>query len=329
MTDDDEPTMSILKRLVLGITACFGSGCGSRAFEEHRLLDPCITDGARLTVYASVERGTRETHSGVFNPNGPSTWDRVAQADLYELEFELRDDAAAISRTRHLLGIQGRPLAPAITETDGRLDLAPLPPEGEREARELAPTGSRCCVRRGDRFFVYSDAARGTELDAGTVPAPGSVRFTWDGERLYIISWDAEGRVSRIFSTAVGSGGEWDEFRYDAELTPLDGDRGATYVEAYDLLDGEPVLLLRKCYTSSNGSPAPRVNTLAIVRGTRVVSTWTGDELGWIQPDIRAVVGWQRSFGALQATLTLRSLDDGSLRTWEIDARPVLDRPAR
>ncbi len=32
--------MSILRRLALGLAACFGVGCGSRTYQEQRLLDP-------------------------------------------------------------------------------------------------------------------------------------------------------------------------------------------------------------------------------------------------------------------------------------------------
>ena len=320
--------MSVLKRLLLGVTACFGSGCGSRDFLERRLLDPCITDGTRLTAFVGVERGVRTTSGGSFNPNGPRTTDAVAQADLHQVEFTLGDGAATLTGARHLLGIAGRPLASAITTTDGGLSLAPLPSADDAEMRVIAPTGNRCCVQRQGRFTVYADATRTTELDAGIVAAPGQLRFTWNGERIYLIVCDAEGRLSRIHTTAVGARGAWEMLTYDAATMPVDGDPGSTFVEAYDRVDGDPVLLLRKHYTAREGAER-RSATCSILRGSRLVSTWTDSAPGWIQPDIRAVVGWQRSHGSLQATLTLRSLDDGALRMWNVDARAALTRPGR
>jgi hypothetical protein len=62
----------------------------------------------------------------------------------------------------------------------------------------------------------------------------------------------------------------------------------------------------------------------ALLHGQGLVATWTGDPPGWIRPDLRAVLGWHYSFGSLQATLTLRSLDDGSSRSIAVDARPAL-----
>lgn len=321
--------MSILKRLMVGLVACFGAGCGARTFHEQRLLDPCITDGKRLTVYASLEHGTRETRGSHFNPNGTKTVESVTQGDLYEVEFDLRGDAATLTGIRHLLRVAGRPLASAISTTEKSLSQVPLTPVDSTETLVRAPSGDRCCVRSRDRFVVYADAARTTELDSGTVPALGILRFTAGGERLYVISSDSEGRVSRISTSSVGSRGTWDEIRYDAAQTPLDAHPGATSVEGFDVLDGEPVLLLRKYYAPGNSSPSPRPQSFAILRGGRVVAIWTAETAGLIRPDIRAVVGWYRSGGSLQATFALRSLDDGSSRTWQIDARPVLDQPRR
>lgn len=317
---------SLLRRLSLGLAALLGAGCGARTYTERCLLDPCLTDGTTLTVYLSVETGTRETSGGAFNPTGPQTKTTVTRSDLYQADFALSRDTATFLAGKHLLGVEGRSLDTAITTTDGLLNLVPPSATNDAEVVCLAPLGQPLCVRRDDRFTIYSDASRGAEVDAGSVPTLARLRLTWNGDRLYAIDSDAEGRISRIHHTTVGSGGVWESLVYDAGVTPLDADPGRTYVEAYDVLDGEGVLLLRKSYDQSGNMSEYRGQSYALLRGQRLVATWTGDSPGWIRPDLRAIMGWHRSHGSLQATLTLRSLDDGSLRTIAVDARPALPR---
>lgn len=311
----------LLKRLMLGLAAIVPIGCGTRSYREHNLLDPCITDAATLTVYVKVETGTKKTSDPAFNPMGPRTTVTVERADLYRADFKIAGGAAAFLSSEHVLGLDGRPLEEAITAGDGFLALIPPPGAADDEMHTLAPRGNGYCVVR-DGYTVYTDTARTTEVDRSAREIRDALRFTWMGDQLYYVETDVAGRVSRIHRTKVGSGGVWDEMTYDAALTPIDAHPGRTYVEGYDLLDGEPVLLLRKSYDA--GAAIDRGSTGALLRGGRLVATWSSPEPGWIRPDIRAFVGWTRSYGSLRATLTLRSLDDGSLRTIPVDATPAV-----
>lgn len=314
--------MSLLRRLCVGIAALFGFGCGPRAYTERLLLDPCITDGASLSVYVQVETGTAETTGGGFNPTGPRTTRTVDRADLYRADFALSGSTATLIGSEHLLGREGKALDQAITTTDGYLGLTRPPPDHIL----VAPLGNYVCEHGDGRFTVYADNDRTKVVDRGDLPKPSFLRFTWSGERIYAIDSDAEGRISRIRHTRVGSGGVWEEIGYDAAATPIDADPGQIMVEAFDLLDGEPILLASKSYVQTGGMMDYRSSTYALVRGQRLVVAWTGDPPGWIRPDLRALVGWHRRYGSLQATLTLRSLDDGTERSLAVDATPALPR---
>jgi hypothetical protein len=316
--------MSLLRPLVLGLAACLGSSCGPRAYQEQRLLEPCLTDGSTLTIFIGVKSGTREVSRGGFSPNGPHTTTRIERADLYRADFVLTGDAATLTDTQHLLGLDGRSWDTAITTADGFLSQVPPPPENDTEIQVLAPQGNGFVVFAKSRYTVYADPTRTQVVDVGTAPDPGFLQFTWSGERLYLIAADVEGRRFRILSTVVGSQGVWEEVVYDALVTPVDADPGRTYVEAYDVLDGQPLLLLRKQYAQREGHPHPRRSTYSLLHDQRLVATWTGDPPGWIRLDLRAVVGWNYRIGVLEATLTLRSLDDGGLRSITVDARPAL-----
>jgi hypothetical protein len=204
------------------------------------------------------------------------------------------------------------------------LRQSPPPALVDGKAVHLASDGQRLCVRLRDRFTVFGDTARGRQLDAGTVPTLANLQFTWAGDRLYAIETDAAGGTSRVHHTRVGSGGAWESLTYDPASMPVDAEPGQTWVEAYDMVDGEAVLLVRKSYARGAGAAGSRGPTYAILRGPRLVASWSGDPPGRIRPALRSIVGWHRSLGSLRAVLTLRSLDDGSVRRIAVDAGGAL-----
>lgn len=313
--------MRPLRRLVLVLAAVLGVGC-SRSFNDSNLLGAYHFDGSKLTVYVLRESGVHEERGSAFNPNGPQTHTTVATSDLHRLTFTVAGTTATFTGTEQLLHQEGRSIRENLTIAPGFLDLQAPPAKDDEEIQLLAPLGNAfLVVRRDERYTVYADRMRQVIIDQGPFSTYNTPHFTWSGERLYYLATAPDGR-QHIHTTVVGSG-VWSEVIYDARTQPLDKLPGNIYVEGYDRIDNDDVLLLRKSYTYTDPRLGDGRTSYHLLRGTRLLATWTGNEPGFIRPDLRALVGWQdRAYRKLTATLSLRSLDDGTERRIAVDPRP-------
>lgn len=310
--------MRPLRRLVLVLAALLGVGC-SRSFNDSNLLDAYHFDGSTLIVYVHRESGVHEERGSAFNPNGPQTHTTVATSDLHRLTFTVAGTIATFTGTEQVLHQEGRSIRENLTMAPGFLDRQAPPVKDDAEIHLLAPLGNAYLVKRDKRYTVYADRMRQAILDQGEHKTYDALHFTWSGERLYYVTTAPDGR-QHIHTTAVGSG-VWSEVIYDARTQPLDKLPGNIYVEGYDRIDNDDVLLLRKSYTYTDPRLGDGRTSYSLLRGTRLLATWTGNEPGFIRPDLRALVGWQdRAYRKLTATLSLRSLDDGTERRVAVDA---------
>lgn len=312
--------MRPLRRLVLVLAALFGVGC-SRSFNDRNLLDAYHFDGSTLTVYVLHETGVHEERGSGFNPNGPQTKTTVATADLHRITFTVAGTTATFTGAEQLLHQDGRSIRDDLTIAPGFLDRQPPPAEDDAEIQLLAPLGNAFLVVRDQRYTVYADRRRQAILDQGPFTTYDTLHFTWSGQRLYHVATAPDGR-QHIHTTVVGSG-VWSEVLYDARTQPLDTLPGTIEVAGYDRIDNDDVLLLRKSYTYTDPSLGDGRTSYHLLRGTRLLASWTSDPPGFLRPDLRALVGWQdRAYGKLTATLSLRSLDDGTERRIAVDPGP-------
>lgn len=312
--------MRPLRRLVLVLATLLGLGCASRSYNDSNLLDAYHFDGSKLTVYVHRESGVREERGSAFNPNGPQTQTTVATSDLYRVTFTVAGTTATFTDAEQLLHEDGRSIRKDLTVAPGFLDQQSPPAEDDAEIHLIAPLGNAFLVVRDKRYTVYADRMRQVTIDHGALKTYDTLHFTWSGERLYYIATAPDGR-HHIHTTVVGSGGVWSEVIYDARTQPIDKLPGNIYVEGYDRIDNDDVLLLRKSYTYTDPRLGDGRTSYSLLRGTRLLATWTGDPPGFIRPDLRALVSWQdRAYGKITATLSLRSLDDGTERQIAVDA---------
>lgn len=314
--------MRPLRYLVVALATVFGLGC-SRSYDDRNLLDTYHFDGTKLTVYVLHETGVREQHGSGFNPNGPRTTTTVATSDLHRLTFTVAGSTATVTATERLLHQEGRSLRDQITVAPGFLAQKPPPAKDDEEIQLLAPLGNAFLVVRRDGHTVYADPTRQVVIDQGAQDTYSTLKFTWSGKRLYHVVTAKDGR-HHIHTTVIGSG-VWNEVIYDAKAQPLDQLPGTIYVEGYDRIDNDDVLLLRKSYTYTDPTLGDGRTSYTLLRGPRLLATWTGDPPGFIRPDLRALVGWQdRAYRKLTATLSLRSLDDGTERRIPVDPRAAV-----
>ncbi len=309
--------MRPLRYLVFALATVFGVGC-SRSYNDRNLLDAYHFDGSKLTVYVLRESGVREEHGSAFNPTGTRTTTTVATADLHRVTFTIAGTTATVTATERLLHQEGRSLRDQITVAPGFLDQQAPPTKDDREIHLLAPLGNAYLVVRDKRYTVYADRRRQAIIGQGPFTTYDTLHFTWSGERLYYVVTAKDGR-QHIHTTVIGSG-VWSEVIYDTRVQPLDQLPGNIYVEGYDRIDNDDVLLLRKSYTYTDPTLGDGRTSYSLLRGTRLLATWTGDPPGFIRPDLRALVSWQdRAHNKLSATLSLRSLDDGTERRIPVD----------
>lgn len=309
--------MRPLRRLVLVLATVLGVGCSS-SYNDRNLLGAYHFDGSKLTVYVYRESGVREQRGSAFNPNGPQTKTTVATSDLHRVTFTVAGTTATFTDAEQLLHREGRSIREDLTIAPGFLDRQPPPAKDDAEIELLAPLGNAFLVVRDKRYTVYVDRMRQAIIDQGPFTTYDTLHFTWSGERLYHVATAPDGS-HHIHTTVVGSG-VWSDVIYDARTQPLDKLPGTIYVEGYDRIDNDDVLLLRKSYTYTDPRLGDGRTSYSLLRGTRLLATWTGNEPGFIRPDLRALVGWQdRAHNKLTATLSLRSLDDGTERRIAVD----------